>query len=363
MFELEDNDNLANAWAKVFMLCVPQLDMDFLVEEMKPKISPFHSLKEKLNYRILSGEMLLEMCCVYGQRIYEKQPKLLGLTYSTWEDINWKIRKLGANRIRRIIPQSLELFSENEEFYAVIVEKLEELMTDEENFVKIDAFETIVHSLQYFKPEDVQQKFIPRIKEVIEKEVVEHEEFLYPMASFWGELNFTLHQQGVQDWLDQEILDFYESCLGHESEEIRKRAAFNLPYFFTKFYDCDEESKDVGIPQAKWIKHIKRLLNDSFSEIRTTVAAGFHILCEKVVDCQKELGEYKSMIYELLDDDNEHIMTSMVKNLKQYVEMFRTESGDDKDEIGSTTSEEIKEISIFDPKSADVSKPGKNAVW
>jgi adenylate kinase family enzyme len=119
--------------------------LDFLLDEVMPTLLPLHSLKEKLSQRILSGDMLLEICSVYGEEAFNKEQKLLSFTFSTCEDINWKIRKLGANRLRRIIEKSKKILKERQDVYNNFNEKLEELMTDEENFVKIDAFETIVH--------------------------------------------------------------------------------------------------------------------------------------------------------------------------------------------------------------------------
>lgn len=135
MYELEDNDNLVENWAKVYMLWVPQCNLDFLLDEVMPTLLPLHSLKEKLSQRILSGDMLLEICSVYGEEAFNKEQKLLSFTFSACEDINWKIRKLGANRLRRIIEKSKKMLKEKQDVYNNFNEKLEELMTDEENFV------------------------------------------------------------------------------------------------------------------------------------------------------------------------------------------------------------------------------------
>ena len=45
--ELEDNDNLIQAWSKVFMLWVPQWSLDFLLEEIVPVLMPMTSVREK----------------------------------------------------------------------------------------------------------------------------------------------------------------------------------------------------------------------------------------------------------------------------------------------------------------------------
>jgi hypothetical protein len=56
-------------------------------------------------------------------------------------------------------------------------------MSDEENFVKIDAFETILESLQFIKKADFDTYFAPIISEMFEKEIEQHEELLYSMAT------------------------------------------------------------------------------------------------------------------------------------------------------------------------------------
>jgi hypothetical protein len=56
-------------------------------------------------------------------------------------------------------------------------------MSDEENFVKIDAFETILESLQFIKKEDFDTYFAPIISEMFENEVEQHEELLFSMAN------------------------------------------------------------------------------------------------------------------------------------------------------------------------------------
>ena len=62
IFELEDNDDLVRAWSKVFILSVPQCDLDYLIEEVVPTLMPLTSVTEKkLSNRLLSGEMLLEI--------------------------------------------------------------------------------------------------------------------------------------------------------------------------------------------------------------------------------------------------------------------------------------------------------------
>jgi hypothetical protein len=279
MFELEDNDNLVNAWAKVFLIAVPQCNIDFLIDEILPELFPHNSLKEKLNHRILTAELILEIASVYGERAFTKEMKIFEFSWATWEDINWKIRKLGANRLRRIIKKSLKMMKEEKDVYHDILEKLEELMTDEENFVKIDAFETIITWISFFQEKDIKEKLVPIIKNVFEKEVVEHEEFMFPIALLWGELLHTLNQHGVGDLLKSEIVEFYQTMLTHEDKELRKRAVYNLPFFFNEFYkdeevktnisDEGEEQKFWGITKEKWDDHVESLIHEELDANQT----------------------------------------------------------------------------------------------
>jgi hypothetical protein len=279
MFELEDNDNLVNAWAKVFLIAVPQCNLKFLVDEIVPELFPHNSLKETLPHRILTAELILEITSVFGQTVFEKEMRLFEYSCAMWDDVNWKIRKLGANRMRRIVKKSTKMISERKDIYEAIIDKLEELMTDEENFVKIEAFETIIHWIPYFKAQDLKDKFIPIIKKVFQKEVVEHEEFMFPITTLSGKLLHTLNQHGVGDLLKNEILEFYQTMLTHEDKDLRRRAVYNLPFFFIEFYGEDEaktnnsdegeEQKFCGISKDHWDECIQKLVNEEMEEIKT----------------------------------------------------------------------------------------------
>jgi hypothetical protein len=73
--------------------------------------------------------------------------------------------------------------------------------------------------------------------------------------------------------------------LEHENEELRKRAAYNLPFFFTELYvdnaalsDNSSEGNDkaVFISKEKWEDYIQKLAHDEYDEIRNIVAGCFH---------------------------------------------------------------------------------------
>ena len=145
--------------------------------------------------------MLLEIACTYGERLFGEQPKWLNLTLSAWEDINWKLRKLAANRLKLIIPHWKTILAENEEIYNTFVEKFEELMTDEENLVKIDMFETIVTWIPYFKKVDVETKFLDHIKDIFKKDTKENEEFIFPISLICGKLFHVLNEYELVDAL------------------------------------------------------------------------------------------------------------------------------------------------------------------
>lgn len=242
-------------------------------------------------------------------------------------------------------------------------------MTDEENFVKIDAFETIVHWIPYFKHKDIEERFVPRIKEILEKEVVDHEEMVFPIASFCGELLWELNKHEMPDWLRNEIAAFYESLIEHESEELRKRAAYNLPFFFTELYvdnsdlsdnSSEGEDKPACINKRKWMKYIQKLTHDEDDEIRVIVAGCFHEIWLKVTEDNRELGSFKKLLFELLEDENEHIMSVIVKNLSKYMEVYHNESpaSNDYDDADSNMSEETKQQPLVELKSSDKTKSG-----
>lgn len=52
---------------------------------------------------------------------------------------------MGANRLRRIVEHSSLYLNEEPGFYDMIVDKFQDLLCDEENFVKMEALETILH--------------------------------------------------------------------------------------------------------------------------------------------------------------------------------------------------------------------------
>jgi hypothetical protein len=357
IFDLEDNDNLVQAWAKVFMLCVPQLNLDFLIEEVVPILMPLTSFKEKLSNRILSGEMLLEIWSVYGEQAFEKEHKLFSFALSVCVDINWKIRKLGANRLKRIILKSPKLLIDNSETYNDIIKQLTELMSDEENFVKIDAFETILESLQFIKKTDFDTYFYPIISEMFEKEVDQHEELLYSMANVWGKLLYELKKYNMDESLTEMIFEFYLSLIIHENEELRRRATYNLPFFFSEFYSEDEsesvESCDIDskthITQDQWKIYIVKLAKDEFEQVRITLAGCFFEIWHTVTQNGKPLGFCKKLLFEFMHDSNDQILVSIVSNIHKYIDMFKNE----------TSIEDWEDIEVFLEDNKDEEVNGK----
>ena len=370
VYELEENDELVNAWARVFKLWVPQWNLDFLIEEMAPLLFPYNSLKESLSLRILSADMILEICSIFGGDAFEKSKKLFNFGWSACNDVNWKIRKLGANRMRRIIKKSTTMFRENKEIYETVVEKMEELMTDEENFVRIDAFETIIQCISCFNDEDVKSKFVPKIKEIFSKGTVEHVEFLHPLSSLWGHLLWTLSQHGMEDLLKEDILIFYQNLLVHEDESLRKKATFNLPYFFCEFYGEDEaktnnsdeeEVKLDNFSKETWDEYIEKLASDEWDEIQQILASCFHLILKKVSEVNKDLGVYKNILFEFMESNDEIVMSAMVNNIQFIIEIFQNETDlSNRDEVDSTFSEEVKDMNADESKGNLKLSKGKN---
>lgn len=336
IFELEDNDNLIKAWCQVFILWVPQCDLDFLIDEVVPILFPMTSITEKkLIRRLLSGEMLLEIWWIYGEKAFEKEKKLAAISLYLCDDIiNWKMRKLGANRLKRILPVSTQYIKEHPDYYQMLIEKFQELLWDEENFVKIDAFESILRSLKYIKKEDFRDKLVPVIKEIFEKEVNEHEELQYSMASVCGEFMYEIKIHEHDSSLNELITLFFESLINDENEELRKKAAYNFPFFFTELYMEDDiesvESNDEEvkclIAKSKWVEYIDKLVHDNCEDIRVTIAASFKDIWVKVIEVNKSLGFWKKIIFEFMQDNNELIIKAMVQHLEIFIQMFEHET-------------------------------------
>jgi len=149
--------------------------------------------------------------------------------------------------------------------------------------VKIDAFESILRSLKYIKKEDFRDKLVPVIKEIFEKEVIEHEELQYSMASVCGEFMYEIKIHEHDSSLNELITLFFESLINDENEELRKKAAYNFPFFFTELYMEDDiesvESNDEEvkclIAKSKWVEYIDKLVHDNCEDIRVTIAASF----------------------------------------------------------------------------------------
>ena len=185
--------------------------------------------------------MLLEIWSIYGEKAFKEEQKLISLTFSLWDDIiNWKIRKLGANRLRRIIINSQKLIIEQSDFYETLWDKLVELLWDEENFVKMEAFETLIYSLKFIQKQDFEEKFAPIICEIFEKEVYEHEDIQYWMANLWGQFMHQLQTNGFEELLRPQIIQFFEWLITSEREELRKGGAYNFSYFFVELYTNSE---------------------------------------------------------------------------------------------------------------------------
>jgi hypothetical protein len=175
---------------------------------------------------------------------------------------------MGANRLQRIIKNSENYISNEPGFYDMIIEKLQELLCDEENFVKIEALETIIHSLKYISKEDFTERLEPIVKEIFEKDVREHEEVLYSMAPLCGKLMFELDKNEIKHNLSTNIIEFFESLVNNDNDELREKAAYSFTYFFTQFYtdedelsveSNEEESKESrsSISNSKWEEYTK----------------------------------------------------------------------------------------------------------
>jgi hypothetical protein len=301
--------------------------------------------------------MLLEIWSVYGEQAFEKEHKLFSFALSVCVDINWKIRKLGANRLKRIILKSPKLLIDNSETYNDIIKQLTELMSDEENFVKIDAFETILESLQFIKKADFDTYFAPIISEMFEKEIEQHEELLYSMATVWGKLLHELKKYDMHESLTEKIVEFYQSLITHENEELRRRATFNLPFFFREFYVDDESESEesneidtkVHITKSQWKKYIEKLAYDEYEQIRVTFVGCFIEIWHTVTQNGKPLKFCKKLLFEFMHDSNDLILCLIVSNIHKYIEMFKNE----------TSIEDWEDIDVFPEENKDEDVNGK----
>lgn len=361
--ELEDNDELIEAWVKAFKLCLPHIELEYVIDSTLGELFSMYSMKAILKHRICSWDMLLEIVAVYGDPCFEIEPKLLNVILLAWEDINWNIRKLGANRLRRIIP-NWKLTVQNADSESSFTESLTRLMTDEESLVKIDAFETITLCLPYFKESDL-DLVIPPLQETIIKDTVENDEFVLPLVAILGQLLYNLDQVGKLDSLKSDWLKFYRKNLVSEDEEIRKKAAYNLPYFFTRFYDETQDPEDNQIfedsepdsdsesfESKPFHEYVKRLAGDESIEVRQIVASGFPELLSKIHSSKKPLGPYRPILFDFLIWNDEIIMMIMVDNLQKIVRWFANEVPNSADDYHSDSehSEETKENPFIDKK-------------
>lgn len=48
----------------------------------------------------------------------------------------------------------------------------------------------------------------------------------------------------MQDSLKKDIVVFYQNLIENDSEELRKRAVYNLPYFFHETYKLKEDGTE-----------------------------------------------------------------------------------------------------------------------
>lgn len=263
---------------------------------------------------------------------------------------------MGANRLRRIVQNSSTYLKEQPDFYISLIDKLQELLWDEENFVKIEAWETIIHSLSHIKQEDFEERLEPIIKEIFEKEVIEHEEVLYAMAGLWGELLHQLITNNIKHSLSTHIIEFYEGLLNNENDELRKKAAHNFPFFFTQLYSeenswgneqGDEEFKSP-ISRAKWIEYTKKLAHDQSEDIKLIMVAWFKDIWDKVIQEHQKLGFCKKLLFEFMQDTNDEIMAMIVDKIDIYISMFEHETSIEAWEDIDMGCEEIEETKSMD---------------
>lgn len=138
----------------------------------------------------------------------------------------------------------------------------------------------------------------------------------------------------MHESLTEKIVEFYQSLITNENEELRKRATYNLPFFFNEFYNDNEsesaESTEIEtracITKNQWRKYIERLAHDSSIEVRITLVGCFIEICKKVTQNGKPLGFCKKLLFEFMHESNDIILSLIVSNIRKYIDMFKNET-------------------------------------
>lgn len=81
------------------------------------------------------------------------------------------------------------------------------------------------------------------------------------------------------------------------------------------------------------------------------MAACFLRISRKVVEVNGCLGFCKKILFDFIQDENEHIMTSMVNDLSDFIQMFEKE-GELESWEDATILEEDEEAKGQEPKSS-----------
>lgn len=160
--------------------------------------------------------------------------------------MDWRIRKIIAVEIKSFYktsnPQSPTEEEKLEEqptsdltsINMALVNSFEELLKDEEGFVKSEAIRSFSEIIAYSIPSDqLRAVFVPILQDLYEEK---HEECLQELAYCIGRVFFHLEQKGVLETGSEFyfiLKDFVAEMLLTDDYEVRKNMMHNLPFLYT----------------------------------------------------------------------------------------------------------------------------------
>ncbi len=114
--------------------------------------------------------------------------------------------------------------------------EIQELLNDEESYVRIEVIEAILEILEHLQLDTIETQFIPNfLKALVIKS--NHDEIIAKMAKLIGKIVHKLSAFDLHIKYKTEIITFYKAIVEHRDEENVKQGIYNLPCFHLLYKD------------------------------------------------------------------------------------------------------------------------------
>lgn len=102
-YENDQNEELIEAWEKVFDQLMESLDMKYVLSDILPKVQDMPGLKNPFPKRKRGNKLITFMALKLGEKGFDSSNILLKLILSLCHDINYKIRLDGIKFLKEYL--------------------------------------------------------------------------------------------------------------------------------------------------------------------------------------------------------------------------------------------------------------------